>query len=55
MINVLLFPSGSQVANEAYNALKYEKNITCFGADFGFQNWSAYEMENYDSTMPLYN
>lgn len=55
MNNVLLFPSGSQVANEIYNALKYEKNITCFGSDFGIQNWSAYEMEYYDSSIPFYN
>lgn len=55
IINVLLFPSGSQVANEIYNALKYEKNINCFGADYGYQNWSAYEMTNYDPSIPIYS
>jgi hypothetical protein len=55
IINILLFPSGSQVANEIYNAIKYEKNIECFGADYGFQNWSAYEMPHYDHRVPIYN
>jgi hypothetical protein len=54
-LNVLLFPSGSQVANEIYNSLKYEKNVTCIGADYGNENWSAYVLDKYENNVPIYN
>jgi len=55
MRNILLFPSGSQVAREIYDACKYEKNITCYGADNGNSNWSAYTLpsERYFASVPF--
>lgn len=52
---VLLFPSGSQVANEIYNSLKYEKNIECIGADNGYNNWSYFVLNKYVYDIPIYN
>jgi len=52
--NILLFPSGSQVAHEIYNALKYEKYVECIGADQGNNNWSAYTLEKYIDDVPIY-
>lgn len=33
MINILIFPSGSLVAREIHESLKYEKNICLYGTD----------------------
>jgi predicted ATP-grasp superfamily ATP-dependent carboligase len=53
--NILLFPSGSQVAHEIYNSLKYEKYIECIGADNGNNNWSYFVLEKYVNNIPMYN
>ena len=53
--NILLFPSGSQVANEIYNSLKYEKYIECIGADNGNNNWSSFVLDKYVDDIPMYN
>jgi predicted ATP-grasp superfamily ATP-dependent carboligase len=53
--NILLFPSGSQVAHEIYNSLKYEKYVECIGADNGNNNWSYFVLEKYVNNIPMYN
>lgn len=53
MINILIFPSGSLVAKEIYDALKFEKNINCFGTDYDVDNVSSYYMENYIPNCPF--
>lgn len=53
MINILIFPSGSTVAKEIYDSLKYEKNITIYGTDYDNNNFSAYYFENYISGCPF--
>jgi hypothetical protein len=53
MINILIFPSGSLVGKEIYDALKYEKNIKCFGTDNSIDNISSYYMENYIPGCPF--
>ena len=53
MLNILLFPSGSLVAKEIYDALKFEKNIELFGTDFSEDNLSSYFMKNYIHGCPF--
>jgi len=52
-INVLLFPSGSMVAKEIYDALKYDRRLSLYGTDFDYNNFSAYYFENYISGCPM--
>lgn len=52
-MNILLFPSGSLVAKEIYDALKYEKYIVLYGTDSTHDNVSSYYMENYIPGCPF--
>ena len=47
MLNILIFPSGSLVAQEIYDALKFEKDIVIYGTDYDTNNLSAFYFENY--------
>jgi hypothetical protein len=47
MISVLIFPSGSLVAQEIYDSLKFEKDIVVYGTDYDTNNLSAFYFENY--------
>jgi hypothetical protein len=53
MINVLIFPSGSLVAKEIFDSLKYEKNIKIFGTDYDENNISSFYFRNYISGCPF--
>jgi carbamoyl-phosphate synthase large subunit len=52
-MNILLFPSGSLVAKEIYDALKYEKNLKLYGTDSTDDNVSSYYMEHYIPGCPF--
>jgi hypothetical protein len=43
-INVLLYPVGSLVAKEIYDALKYDRFVNVFGIDIDNKNWASFEM-----------
>jgi hypothetical protein len=53
LTNVLLYPSGSLVAQEIYDSLKYIRNIKIYGTDFDQTNFSFYYMENYIEGCPF--
>ena len=57
MINVLLFPSGSLVAHEIFQSLRYEKKIELFGLDSLSSNWSSYTLSssNFSSSIVTYS
>ena len=42
-MNILLFPSGSGVAKELWDALKFEKNINIIGADYDSNTFSSFQ------------
>ena len=46
-MNILIFPSGSSVAQEIYDSLKYIKNTRIYGTDFDNNNYSSIYFENY--------
>jgi len=52
-MNILIFPSGSTVAQEIYDSLKYVKNVTIFGTDFDESNYSSIYFENYIKGCPF--
>jgi hypothetical protein len=52
-MNILLFPSGSAVAKEIYDSLKFEKYITLYGTDYNEDNVSSFYMENYIPKCPF--
>ena len=52
-LNVLIFPSGSGVAKEIFDALKYIRWITIFGMDSDKNNFSAYEINNLITEAPF--
>jgi hypothetical protein len=53
LTNVLLYPSGSLVAQEIYDSLKYIRNIKVYGTDMDEINFSFFYMENYIAGCPL--
>lgn len=53
MINILIFPSGSLVAQEIYDSLKYIRNIKIYGTDFDYSNFSSFYFENYIAGCPF--
>lgn len=55
MMNILLYPSGSLVAQEIYDALKFEKNLTLYGTDYDMNNFSSFYFENYIEGCPIIN
>ena len=52
-MNILIFPSGSAVAQEIYDSLKYIKNVTIFGTDVDHSNYSSIYFENYIPGCPF--
>lgn len=52
-MNILIFPSGSAVAQEIYDSLKYVKNVTIFGTDVDDSNYSSIYFENYIPGCPF--
>ncbi len=52
-MNILIFPSGSTVAHEIYESLKYIKNVTILGTDFDNSNYSSIYFENYIPGCPF--
>jgi hypothetical protein len=52
-MNILIFPSGSTVAQEIYDSLKYIKNIKIYGTDYDVSNYSSIYFENYISGCPF--
>ena len=53
MINILIFPSGSLVAREIHESLKYEKNICLYGTDDQESNPSSFYFETYIPNCPF--
>jgi hypothetical protein len=53
MINVLIFPSGSLVAREIHESLKYEKNVCLYGTDNQESNPSSFYFERYIPHCPF--
>jgi hypothetical protein len=53
LTNVLLYPSGSLVAQEIHDSLKYVRNIKVYGTDIDESNFSFFYMENYIVGCPL--
>jgi predicted ATP-grasp superfamily ATP-dependent carboligase len=45
-LNVLIFPSGSGVSKEIFDALKYIRTINIYGSDFDENNFSYYQFKN---------
>jgi len=54
MINVLVFPCGSEIALEVYNSLNVQKNIKLFGASSVDDN-GKFVFENYVDGVPMVN
>lgn len=52
MINVAIFPCGSEAGLEIHNALRHEKNITLFGASSVACHGEVL-FKNYDNTLPF--
>ena len=52
-MNVLIFPSGSTVAQEIHDSLKYIKNMKIYGTDFDHSNYSSIYFENYIPGCPF--
>jgi len=52
-MNILIFPSGSTVAQEIYESLKYVKDVKLFGTDFDYSNYSSIHFENYIPGCPF--
>jgi predicted ATP-grasp superfamily ATP-dependent carboligase len=52
-MNILIFPSGSMVAKEIYDALIYEKNIEIYGTDYDTNNLSSFLFKNYIPGCPF--
>jgi len=44
-MNILLFPSGSGVAKEIWDALKFEKNINIIGTDYDANTFSSFQFQ----------
>lgn len=44
-MNILLFPSGSGVAKELWDALKFEKNINIIGAEHDANTFSSFQFQ----------
>jgi hypothetical protein len=54
MINVLVFPCGSEIALEILRSLKDQKNVNLFGAS-SIEDSGRFMFENYIGNLPLYN
>ncbi len=52
-MNILIFPSGSAVAQEIYDSLKYIKNVKIYGTDYDDSNYSSIYFENYIPGCPF--
>lgn len=52
-INVLLFPAGSQVSQEIYDALRYEKNIKIYATGADVNNYATIYFPNYIPECPM--
>jgi carbamoylphosphate synthase large subunit len=52
-LNVLIFPSGSGVSKEIFDALKYIRWINIYGIDADKDNFSYYQFQNFISDAPF--
>jgi carbamoyl-phosphate synthase large subunit len=52
-LNILIFPSGSGVAKEIFDSLKYIRWINIIGSDFNDKNFSYYEFKNLELDAPF--
>lgn len=52
-ISILLFPAGSQVSQEIYDALKYEKNIDIYATGADDNNYASVYFDNYIPDCPM--
>jgi predicted ATP-grasp superfamily ATP-dependent carboligase len=53
MTNVLIFPSGTGVSKEIFDALKYIRNINIVGVDADDCNFSAYQFASLETGAPF--
>ena len=53
MLNILIFPSGSGVAKEIYDSLKYIRNITLFGGEGNDNNFTNFLFNNAIFNIPM--
>lgn len=52
-MNILLFPAGSQVTQELYDALKYEKNIHIYTTGADEHSYASFYFEHYIEGCPM--
>ena len=51
--NILIFPAGTGVSKEIFDALKYVRNINIIGADADEHNFSFYQMKDIELGAPF--
>lgn len=55
LINVLVFPCGSEIGLEIYNSLKYSIHVSLYGASSATSNHGKYVYDNYTDGLPYVN
>ena len=53
MLNILIFPSGSKIAKEIYDALKFDPNINIIGGEDNENNFTSFLYKTSIFNIPL--